>query len=129
MVALLSALQYRADAKWGVCIDPLQGIYWYDEMPEMDDFSSEDWEEMRMVFQMFEIRRQLWDGTVLNDWDRQLWNAARGQVPDWPLFKRLSLTDEQRAARQQAELILQQEFESPPSSFSRQKPHENGNSH
>jgi len=113
MVAVLSALQYRADDKCLICIDPLQGIYWNDEMPEDDmaGFQPRDWEEMRMVFQMFEIRRQLWDGTVLNAWDRQLWDAVLRQVPDWPLFKRLSLTDEQRAERQKGEWELQQEFE------------------
>jgi len=113
MAARLSTLQYRADAECLICIEPLQGIYWNDEMPMDDLFWLEpwDWEEMRMVFQMFEIRRQLWDGTILKAWDRQLWDAVLRQVPDWPLFKRLSLTDEQRAERQKGEWELQQEFE------------------
>jgi hypothetical protein len=108
MVARLSALQYRADAKWGVCIDPYSGIYWFDEMPEIDAMS-EDWEEMRMVFRMSWIRQQLWEGTVLNASDRQLWDAVLRLVPDWPLFRRLSLTNEQRAAWQEVEWERQQE--------------------
>ena len=111
MVARLSALQYRADAKWGVWIDPYSGICWFDEMPELE--LSEDWEEMReemrMVFRMFWIRQQLWEGTVLNASDRQLWDAVLRLVPDWPLFRRLSLTNEQRAAWQEVEWERQQE--------------------
>jgi hypothetical protein len=106
MVARLSALQYRADAKWGVYIEPYSGIYWFDEMPEIE--LSEDWEEMGMVFRMFWIRQQLWEGTVLNASDRQLWDAVLRLVPDWPLFRRLSLTNEQRAAWQEVERERQQ---------------------
>jgi len=107
MVTRLSALQYSADAKWGVSIEPYLGIYWIDEMPATDDMSSEDWEEMIMVFRMFWIRQQLWKGTVLNASDRQLWNAVLRLVPDWPLFRRLSLTNKQRAAWQDVEQEIQ----------------------
>jgi hypothetical protein len=107
MVARLSALQYRADAKWGVSIEPYSGIYWFDEMPETEP--SEDWEEMGMVFRMFWIRQQLWNSTVLTASDRQLWDAVLRLVPDWPLFKRVSLTNEQKAAWQEVERERQEE--------------------
>jgi hypothetical protein len=61
---------------------------------------------------MFGIRMQLWDREALNAQDRQLWDAVQRQVPDWALFKRLSLSDEQRVAREQAEQQVEQEFES-----------------
>ena len=67
---------------------------------------------MRTVFRMFGIRLQLWDNEVLNAEDRQLWDAVKRQVPDWALFKRLSLSDEQRAARKKAEQQVQEEFDS-----------------
>jgi hypothetical protein len=49
---------------------------------------------------------------VLNVQDRQLWDALQRQVPDWTLFKRLILSDEQRAAREKAERQVGQAFES-----------------
>jgi hypothetical protein len=110
MIALLSALPYRPDAEWGVNILPFGSIYWKDEMPEMRDML--DIEDMTTVNKMFGIRLQLWDNEVLNAEDRQLWDAVKRQLPEWALFKRLSLSDEQRAAREKAEKQVQQEFES-----------------
>jgi hypothetical protein len=110
MVAVLSALPYRPDAEWGVNILPLGSVYWKDELPEMRDML--DTQDMRTVLRMFGIRLQLWDNEVLSAEDRELWDAVQRQVPDWALFKRLSLSDEQRASRQQAEQQVQQEFDS-----------------
>jgi len=111
MVAVLSALEYRPDAEWEVNILPFGSIYWKDEMPAMVDlFDKQD--DMAIIFRMFGIRMQLWDREALNAQDRQLWDAVQRQVPDWALFKRLSLSDEQRVAREQAEQQVEQEFES-----------------
>ena len=110
MVAVLSALPYRPDAEWGVNILPFGSVYWKDEMPEMRDML--DIEDMTTVHRMFGIRLQLWDNEVLNAEDRQLWDAVKRQLPEWALFKRLSLSDEQKAAREKAEQQVQQEFES-----------------
>lgn len=110
MVAVLSALPYRPDSEWQVNILPFGSVYWKDEMPEMRDML--DTQDMTTVLRMFGIRLQLWDDEALNAEDRQLWDAVRRQVPDWALFKRLSLCDEQRAAREKAEQQVQREFES-----------------
>lgn len=110
MVALLSALPYRPDAEWEVNILPFGSVYWKDEMPEMRDML--DMQDMTTVLRMFGIRLQLWDNEVLNAEDRQLWDAVERQVPDWALFKRLSLSHEQRVAREKAEQQVQREFES-----------------
>lgn len=110
MVAVLTALPYRLDAEWEVNILPFGSVYWKDEMPEICDML--DMQDMRTVLRMFGIRLQLWDNEVLNAEDRQLWDAVRRQVPDWALFKRLSLSDEQRAARKKAEQQVEQEFDS-----------------
>lgn len=109
-VAVLTALSYRPDAEWGVNILPFGSVYWKDEMPEMLDIF--DMQDMATIFRMFGIRMSLWDNEVLSAEDRQLWDAIKSQVPDWALFKRLSLSDEQRAARESAEQQVQQEFES-----------------
>ncbi|HEV7551846.1 MAG TPA: hypothetical protein VGP65_09190 [Candidatus Angelobacter sp.] len=111
MVAVLSSIPYRPDADWEVNILPFGSIYWKDEMPAMGDlFDRQD--DMAIIFRMFGIRMQLWDSEVLNVQDRQLWDALQRQVPDWTLFKRLILSDEQRAAREKAERQVGQAFES-----------------
>ena len=79
-------------------------------MPEMRDML--DLQDMTTVLRMFGIRLQLWDNEVLNAEDRQLWDSVKRQVPDWALFKRLSLSDEQRAEREKAEQQVQRELES-----------------
>jgi hypothetical protein len=110
MVAVLSALRYRPDAEWAVNILPFGSVYWRDEMPALADLFNEH--DMMIVMKMFGIRLSLWDGEVLDDQERQLWESVRNQVPDWALFKRLSLSDEQITARQEAERQVEQEFES-----------------
>jgi len=79
-------------------------------MPEMRDML--DIKDMGTVFRMFGIRLQLWDNEALSAEDRQLWDAVQRQVPDWALFKRMNLSEEQRAAREKAEQQVQQEFDS-----------------
>src|SRR6266852_4299752 len=101
-VAVLSALQYRPDAGWGVNILPFGSILWNDEMPPVGDLFDQP-ADVAIIFRMFGIRIQLWDSEVLNLQDRQLWDAVQHQVPNWPLFKRLSLSGVQRGAREEAE--------------------------
>jgi hypothetical protein len=38
-IAMLSALTYRAGAAKRVCVLPLGGIYWDDELPELRELS------------------------------------------------------------------------------------------
>jgi hypothetical protein len=111
MVAVLSALPYQPDAEWEVNILPFGSIYWKDEMPAMKDLFTR-LDDMTIVLRMFAIRLQLWDSEVLNDQDRQMWDSVKHQVPDWALFKRLSLSDEQKRSREEAERQVEQEFES-----------------
>lgn len=110
MVAVLSALRYHPDAEWAVNILPFGSIYWKDEMPALADLFNEH--DMLIVMKMFGIRLRLWDGEVLDAQERQLWDSVKDQVPDWALFKRLSLSEEQKTARQEAERQVEHEFES-----------------
>ena len=68
--------------------------------------------DMAIIFKIFGMRIRLWDGEALNAEDQQLWSAVKNQVPHWALFQRLSLSEEQRLAREEAERQVQQEFES-----------------
>ena len=110
-IVLLSALSYRGDANWEVNILPFGSIYWIDEMPSVRDLLDKQ-DDMLIIHAMFGIRLKLWDGEVLSAQDQQLWDAVKGQVPRWALFRRLSLNNEQQQAREEAERQVEREFES-----------------
>lgn len=107
----LSMLTYRPDAKWEVNILPFGSIYWADEMPDIRKFVECQELDREQILRMFDIRLGLWDGEILLAEDQQLWDSIRAQVPDWALFQRLRLTDEEKVARKEAERQVEREFE------------------
>ena len=111
MVAVIAALPYQSDAEWEVNILPFGSIFWKDEMPAIGDLFDKP-DDMAVIFKIFGMRIRLWDGKRLNAQDQQLWDAVRDQAPNWALFRRLNLSEEQRLARQKAERQVEQEFES-----------------
>lgn len=110
-VTLLAALPYRPDAEWAVNFLPFGSIYWKDEMPPLEDLLDKQ-QDLLLIQGMFGIRLKLWNGEALNSQDQQLWDAVRCQVPQWALFHRLNLNDEQKHARKEAEDQVTREFES-----------------
>ena len=111
MVSVLSALTFKPDAEWEVNILPFGSVYWKDEMPAIGDLFDKP-DDMAIIFKIFGMRIKLWDGDALNPEDQRLWNAVKDQVPNWAVFMRLSLSEEQRLARQKAERQVELEFES-----------------
>ncbi len=111
IVAVLAAMPYQPDADWEVNILPFGSVFWKDEMPPIRDLFDRPG-DMGIIHAMFGLRLKMWDGETLNPQDQELWDAVRRQVPQWALFKRLSLTDEQRLAREKAEGQVEQAFES-----------------
>jgi hypothetical protein len=110
-VATITALPYREDAEWQVNILPFGSIYWVDEMPPLTDLFEKP-EDMLLVNSMFGLRIKLWDGEALDALEQQRWDAVKAQVPEWALFKRLTLSKQQTLARQEAERQVEQEFQS-----------------
>ena len=109
-VAMLTALQYQPSAGWGVNIVPFGSIFWLDEMPSMVELF-ENTDDKFLIHSMFALRLKLWDGQALNADDQRLWDSVKVQVPDWAFFKRLCLTNEQKQAREQAEMQVQHAFD------------------
>lgn len=104
-------LVYQPDAEWLVNVYPFGSVYWADEMPDIPKFVHQDRQE---ILAMFSIRLKVWDGEVLSDDEARLWDAIRGQVPSWPLFQRLHLTEQHKLARQEAERKLADSIEQLP---------------
>ena len=111
IVGLLASRRYQPDAEWEVNILPFGSIFWTDEMPAITDLFDRP-DDMAVIHAMFGIRLKMWDGVALDTQDQQLWDSVKRQVPQWALFERLILTDEQRLAREKAVRQVEQEFES-----------------
>ncbi len=100
--SLLSALQYDPSAGWGFNVTEFGSIFWHDEMP--DPFALCGCAgDLSLINLMFAVRLKIWDRKALTAEDKQLWDSVKAQVPGWPFFKRISLTDAQKQAREEAE--------------------------
>jgi hypothetical protein len=109
--AMIAAMPYQPDAEWQVNILPFGSIYWADEMPSIAEMLDKP-EDVLVINLMFGLRMKLWDGEVLDAQEQQRWDAVRAQVPNWALFKRLTLSEQQKLARQEAEEQVEQELQS-----------------
>jgi hypothetical protein len=109
---VLNRLTMRPDAarSW-IIFFPDGSIFWEDEMPSDADRSKFSATERKMVDRLFEIRRRIWRGAELSPEDEAFWEAARSEAPDWALFQRLSLSDDDRKYLQQVEEEAEKEFQ------------------
>lgn len=100
----LSGLTYRSDAKRQVCLVPLGGIYWDDEMPDLRQIMKIIPEDDRnQMFRLFSIRVRLWRGEALPADEQLFWDTARSQMSTWALFQRLIISADDRHAQDEAE--------------------------
>jgi hypothetical protein len=111
VVSCLSKLSYRPDAAQQVCIIPLSGIYWEDEMPAMSELFRLAESSQLQIFRLFSIRYKLWDGETLSMEDQQFWDSARAQVPGAAIFQRITLSPADQSAHMKARQSCEQEFE------------------
>ncbi len=102
-LAHLSDLTYRSDAERRVCLLPLGGIYWEDEMPALRQIMKIPEEDRNQMFRLFGIRVKLWKGEALPADDQLFWDTARLQTPSWALFQRQTISADDRHAQDEAE--------------------------
>ncbi len=103
--AYLSPLTYRDDAQRLTCLFPLGGIYWDDEIPDVELLLALPEQDRRLIFRLFRIRFQLWAGDELSEADRRFLDEARSQVPASALFQRLQLAPDDRRAQEEFERL------------------------
>jgi hypothetical protein len=94
-----------------VNVIPFGTVFWLDEMPSMAELFENTGDKF-LIHSMFGLRLKLWDGQALSAEEQQLWDSVKTQVPEWPFFKRLHLSSEQKQAREQAEMQVLQAFDS-----------------
>jgi hypothetical protein len=102
-LAHLSGLTYRPDAKRRVCLLPLAGIYWEDEMPDLHQTMKIPEDDRNQMFRLFSIRVRLWKGEALSADEQLFWDTARSQMPSWGLFQRQTISADDRHAQDEAE--------------------------
>jgi hypothetical protein len=65
-ISTLSTLTYRADAKRQVCVLPLAGIYWDDELPDIRELTKISEDDRVQIFRLFGLRCRYLEGTSSN---------------------------------------------------------------
>ena len=103
LVAFLSELIYRPNAKRQVRLLPLGGIYWEDEMPDLREIMKIPEADRHQMFRLFGIRARLWKGEALPADEQLFWDTAHSQMPSWALFRRQTISDDDRQAQDEAE--------------------------
>lgn len=111
VVALLSRLTTKSDAKRIVSYIPLGSICWDDEMPDHADLLQLSESERSTIWRLFALRFRIWDREVLSNEDTLFWESARAEAPTWALFGRLSLSPDDRLERSRTEAAIEKEFE------------------
>ena len=112
VITTLNKLTLRPDAArhWAFFL-PVGNIFWDDEMPGQVDKSKFSADEWSMVHQLFLIRREIWHGAKLPAEQAELWESARSEAPNWALFHRLSLSDDDYDLLKQVEGEAEKAFE------------------
>lgn len=96
--AYLAELSYQDDAPLKACYLPLSGIYWQDEIPKMSLFWHLPDVAQRDLLALFGIRAKIWRHDELTAGELQFWAAARTEVPNCPIFRRLCPSAEEMSA-------------------------------
>jgi len=82
---------------------PMGGIYWADEIPNFRELMDVPKSDRDLILRLFSIRFKLWAGADLTDDDRSYWDDAQKRIPDYPVFHRVSISADDRAAQAAAE--------------------------
>jgi hypothetical protein len=90
---------------------PMGGIYWADEIPDFHALMDVPKSDRDLIFRLFSIRFKLWAGDVLSADDQSYWDTARRLVPEYPVFHRAEISDDDRAAQTDAERDAMDGFE------------------
>ena len=101
-LAYLAALTYRDDAKRQICWIPVSGIYWDDEIPDLQELWKVPEDGLLQILRLFSIRYAIWRGESLSGDDQLFWDDAKSRLPGNPIFQRLKLAADDRLAQESA---------------------------
>jgi hypothetical protein len=109
-IAFLQPLTFSKTALRKTCLIPLGGIYWDDEIPDFHKLMAMPEKDRSGIYRLLSIRFKIWDGVAPEGDDRKFWDAARAKVPEYALFSRLELSNEDRALQEEIEREVEEGF-------------------
>jgi hypothetical protein len=92
-------LQYDPKAQFGPCLIPFDSIVWADEQipaTERPLFGHDTC--LHSLMRLMLARKQLWRTGQIEASLQQIWREAHEILPNWPGFRRLTLTTEELRA-------------------------------
>jgi len=107
----LHSLTFNPCAERLSCMIPMGGIYWSDEIPDFHVLMNVPESDRKQIYRLFAIRFRLWAGEQLTDDDQSYWSATQRLVPNYPVFHRVQISDDDRAAQAAAEQDAMAGFE------------------
>jgi hypothetical protein len=97
-VELLLRQRFNPKAREIYDIHPLGIFRWTDELPEeWGTLGVVNLQDRSLVSRLFEIRNRFWETGTMTDEDEFFWKDAQSRFPDWPIFLRLHISDDEKA--------------------------------
>jgi len=103
VVKKIKALAFDPQAERLVSFLPLGSIFWVDELPKLRFHSFNEGTDRDLVLRLFSIRINYWNTGSMTPSDQALFANAQQKFPEWPFFRRLHLTAEERLAHEEAQ--------------------------
>jgi hypothetical protein len=95
-LAYLQSLSYWRETVRLFCLSPVGGIYWRNEIPDLNQFETLSADDQCMVWRLFAIGISICNGGALTSADQDFWERSRRQVPNCPLFQRAEVSQHER---------------------------------
>jgi hypothetical protein len=93
-------LRFDPDARRCAIVMPIGTLFWSDEHP--DGRVPRDTESRELMHLLLLARHQYWEEERVGTELTGLWDEARVVLPDWPGFRRLYLSEDDRRAADEA---------------------------
>jgi hypothetical protein len=94
-----------------VCLIPVCGVFWADEIPDFPAFRRLPESARLEVLRLYAIRYALWKNEPLTAEDQQFWDEALKQVPHYALFQRLQVAQDVLDLQEQIQQSYDSAFE------------------
>ncbi|MBO6891168.1 MAG: hypothetical protein JJ866_04425 [Roseibium sp.] len=92
-------------------IVPVSTLYWSDEMPDTKALRRLGNGAYDEVIRLLSIRRQIWEHLQVSNEEQEFWSSAISLAPDFPGFRRLDLSPEDREAQFQIDRLEAEFFD------------------
>jgi hypothetical protein len=89
-------LRFDEKARCGDVLIPFNSLVWEDEEPPLDEGRHKPC--LSIIIRLFTVRRRLWQTGRVPAEMETFWKEARVLLPDWPGFRRLTLSVKEKAA-------------------------------